>query len=174
MAVDPVSPTGVDAAVDVVASDEQADVAIDADRWARLAAAVLRDEGASGELTLTFVDGVEIASLNRDHMGKSGPTDVLAFPLDALADAEPVSTPRLLGDVVVCPAVAAEAAPDHAGTIDDELALLTVHGVLHVLGYDHAAADEAALMRTREVDLLVRHHWHGPVPRHFTREQTAR
>jgi probable rRNA maturation factor len=49
----------------------------------------------------------------------------------------------LLGDVVVCPAVAREAAPTHAGTLDDELALLVVHGVLHVLGYDHGVAMEA-------------------------------
>ena len=53
----------------------------------------------------------------------------------------------LLGDVVVCPAVAAEQAPTHAGTLDDELALLVVHGVLHVLGHDHAEPDETLTMR---------------------------
>ena len=55
--------------------------------------------------------------------------------------------PVLLGDVVVCPAVAAEQAPTHAGTLDDELALLVVHGVLHVLGHDHAEPAEARRMR---------------------------
>ena len=62
----------------------------------------------------------------------------------------------LLGDVVVCPAVAAEQAPTHAGTLDDELALLVVHGVLHVLGHDHAEPDETATMRARELELLDR------------------
>ena len=61
----------------------------------------------------------------------------------------------LLGDVVVCPAVAADQAPTHAGTVDDELALLVVHGVLHVLGHDHAEADETAAMRARELALLA-------------------
>jgi probable rRNA maturation factor len=64
----------------------------------------------------------------------------------------------LLGDVVVCPAVAARQAPKHAGTYDDELALLVVHGVLHVLGHDHAEPDETVAMRARERDLLARFH----------------
>ena len=80
--------------------------------------------------------------------------------------------PLLLGDVVVCPAVAARNAPDHAGTVDDELALLVVHGVLHVLGHDHAEPDEAALMRARELALLEAHHWGGPAPAAFRQEQS--
>ncbi len=93
-----------------------------------------------------------MAALNREHMGHEGPTDVLSFPIDG-TDAGPDG---LLGDVVVCPAVARRNAPDHAGTYDDELALLVVHGVLHVLGHDHADADDAEAMRAREVDLLAR------------------
>jgi probable rRNA maturation factor len=77
----------------------------------------------------------------------------------------------LLGDVVVCPAVAAEQAATHAGTLDDELALLVVHGVLHVLGHDHAEADETATMRARELELLQQHHWSGPAPIGFRQEQ---
>ena len=137
---DPPSPTGVGPLI-VVCADEQDDVDIDAARWAALAEAVLRAEGVSGELTLTFVDPAEIATLNAEHMGVAGPTDVLSFPLDAatMNGGEHVDgTPVLLGDVVVCPAVAAAAAPDHGGSVDDELALLVVHGILHVLGHDHA------------------------------------
>jgi probable rRNA maturation factor len=169
---DPKSPTGVESPpeVDVVVSDEQSDLVIDADRWARLAARVLASERAHGELTLTFVDRDEIAELNAEHLGHEGPTDVLSFPLDA-ADDGPGEAPTLLGDVVVCPAVAAEGAPDHAGTLDDELALLVVHGVLHVLGHDHAEPDEAALMRARELELLIAHHWDGPPPAAFRQEQ---
>lgn len=169
---DPVSPTGVDAPseVEVVVEDQQTDVEIDAPRWAALAAHTLRAEGARGELTLTFVDADEIASLNEEHMGKSGPTDVLSFPLDAL-DPPTTGEPILLGDVVVCPAVAAQAAPGHAGSLDDELALLVVHGCLHVMGHDHADSDETAIMRARELEVLTEHHWHGPAPAGFRQEQ---
>ena len=100
---------------------------------------MLQAEGRTGELTLTFVDRDEIAALNAEHMGEHGPTDVLSFPLDSIDDSTAAMPgPVLLGDVVVCPAVASEAAPTHAGTLDDELALLVVHGILHVLGHDHA------------------------------------
>jgi probable rRNA maturation factor len=160
--------------VTVVVSDEQSDVAVDADRWADLARAVLRSEGCAGELTLTFVDRDEIAALNGEHMGKDGPTDVLSFPLDSVDDAaDAMPGPVLLGDVVVCPAVASDAAPTHAGTLDDELALLVVHGILHVLGHDHAEPDETRVMHDRERALLEQHHWHGPAPVAFTQEQRS-
>jgi probable rRNA maturation factor len=166
---DPPSRTGGTAPT-VVCADEQDDVDIDAARWSALAEAVLRAEGATGELTLTFVDRAEIASLNAEHMGVEGPTDVLSFPLDA-ADAveEGGAPPVLLGDVVVCPSIAVDAAPDHGVNADDELALLVVHGVLHVLGHDHAEPGEAASMRERERVLLSEHHWHGPAPATFRR-----
>lgn len=172
---DPVSPTGVEATqVEVVVDDQQTAVTIDAGRWADLAAATLTCEGARGELTLTFVDADEIAALNAEHMGSSGPTDVLSFPLDGIDDAfEPLDAagaPRLLGDVVICPEVAQRNAPEHAGTLDDELALLVVHGCLHVLGYDHADPDETRLMRARELELLAAHHWMGPAPEGFRQE----
>ena len=165
----------------VQASDETTQApagraALSTERWAALAAAVLRDEEvASGELGLRFVDAEPMAALNRTHMGASGPTDVLAFPIDAGdrddllafptygADSDDGGPARLLGDVVVCPEYAAAQAADHAGAghdggLDDELALLVVHGVLHVLGYDHACDEDAAVMRDRERRLLAAHH----------------
>ncbi len=152
----------------VVCADERSDrgtLPIDVDRWAALASAALRTEGATGELTVTFVDVDDIAELNADHMGKAGPTDVLSFPLD---DGPPVpGVPSLLGDVVVCPDVALDQYADHAGTFDDEIALLVVHGILHVLGHDHADTGEAEIMRTRELELLTTLHWHGPAPAGF-------
>ena len=69
---------------------------------------------------------------------------------------EPVDPPVVLGDVVVCPTVAARQAPSHAGTVDAELALLVVHGVLHLLNYDHADERDAASMQRRERELLER------------------
>lgn len=155
----------------VVGSNTQTDIAVDVDRWCRLALAVLRAQPRGGELTLTFVDRDEIAELNAEHLGTTGPTDVLSFPLDDEPAGRPTGVPVLLGDVVVCPAVAAEQAAGHAGNIDDELALLVVHGVLHVLGHDHAEPGPAAAMRARERELLESYHWHGPAPDGFRQEQ---
>jgi probable rRNA maturation factor len=166
--VDPPSPTGVA----IVVSDEQDEVTVDASRWASLAHDVLVAEHRRGELTLTFVDRDEMASLNAEHMHEKGATDVLSFPLDAADDTEEAGPgPVLLGDVVVCPAVAAANAPTHAGTIDDELALLVVHGVLHVLGHDHAEPGDTATMRSREIEHLINHHWRGSVPSTFRGHQ---
>jgi probable rRNA maturation factor len=153
----------------VVCADERSDGVhappVDVDRWGALAEAVLDAQGASGELTVTFVDVADIAELNAEHMGKDGPTDVLSFPLD---DGDPVpGVPELLGDVVICPDVALAQCADHAGTFDDEIALLVVHGILHVLGHDHAEPDEAEVMRACELDLLTAWHWHGPPPAGF-------
>lgn len=153
----------------VIAADERSaadspEAVIDLARWEALAAAALADEGADGELTLTFVDAEEMAALNAEHMGEAGPTDVLSFPMD---DDPMPGVPSLLGDVVISPAVAAAQFAEHAGTLDDEIALLVVHGVLHVLGHDHAHPEEAALMQRRERELLVAHHWSGPSPAGF-------
>jgi probable rRNA maturation factor len=78
-------------------------------------------------------------------------------------DDEDDELPTMLGDVLICPAVAARHAPEHAGdhhdgSVEDELALLVVHGILHLIGHDHAEADEALRMREREVALLAAHH----------------
>lgn len=144
--------------------DDSPDVLVDLDRWHRLALDALATEGAEGELTVTFIDIAEIAELNAEHMGEQGPTDVLSFPMD---DEPMPGVPTLLGDIVVSPAVAAAQFADHAGSLDDELALLVVHGILHVLGHDHADPAEAELMRARELQLLELHHWDGPAPSGF-------
>lgn len=180
---------GGDGDPEVFCADEQSDVPLELERWHALALDVLRDEGVRGlaELSILFVAEPEITELNRDYMGKDAPTDVLAFPIDAhdvtqvviaggasrgpdRAPIDPGDLPLLLGDVVVCPAVAARQAPSHAGTLDDEIALLVVHGILHVLGRDHAEPDEAAEMRARELVLLEAHHWRGPAPAGFRQE----
>ncbi|MDY7102653.1 MAG: rRNA maturation RNase YbeY [Actinomycetota bacterium] len=133
---------------------------VELERWRVLAARVLADEDipATAELSLAFVDEAAMAELNAEHMGSDGPTDVLAFPLDGpeiaadptigggAADGPPI----VLGDVVICPAVARRNAAEHAVTHDEELALLVVHGVLHVLGHDHAEPEETEVMRGRE------------------------
>lgn len=159
--------------VEVFVADEQDAQPIDVVRWEALARGVLAAEGVSGEaeLALLFVDETTIAELNQTFMGVQGPTDVLAFPIDdddvgvgrspdgstSGPDRDPLAdVPLLLGDVVVCPVVAARNAPAHAGTYDDEIALLVVHGILHVLGWDHATDEETEAMQARERELLER------------------
>jgi probable rRNA maturation factor len=150
----------------VVALDEQ-DQPVDVERWSVLACDALTHEGVGrGELNLLFVSTAAMTDLNREHMGEDGPTDVLSFPIDAGDDSDGsvVGAELLLGDVVVCPEYAAAQAGahrvdgEHDGTLDDELALLVVHGVLHVLGHDHAEPVEAEAMRARERDLLDTYH----------------
>ena len=97
------------------------------------------------ELSLSFVDDDEMAALHERYMQEDGPTDVLTFPLDD--DDIDESGVRVLGDVVICPAVAARNNP---GDPHAELRLLAVHGVLHVLGYDHEQDGERAKMWERQ------------------------
>ena len=132
---------------------------VDVSRWEALVVDVLLNEGLDNrpaEIHLHFVDEPSIEALNRDHMDGSGPTDVLAFPVDDPAEV-PVDVPVLLGDVVVCPSVAARQAPEHAGDYHAELALLVVHGVLHLLGDDHSDPDQAVAMQSKERSHLARH-----------------
>ena len=97
-----------------------------------------------------------MATLNAEYMGAEGPTDVLSFPVDDPTEV-PDGVPVLLGDIVLCPAVADRQAAAHTGDYDTELALLLVHGVLHLLGHDHADPTEEAAMRERERTHLARH-----------------
>jgi probable rRNA maturation factor len=161
--------------IDIYAADEQHDHEIDLERWVDLARDSLTDEGVRGlaEVSLIFADEPTIADLNQQFMGHEGPTDVLSFPIDdepeptgRVPDAggsgpgEPplAEIPQLIGDVVICPAVAARNAVEHEVTFDDEVALLVVHGVLHLLGWDHVIDDEAERMEARERELLTRHY----------------
>lgn len=108
------------------------------------------------EVGLAFISLHEMAELNTAHMGGSGPTDVLAFPIDGVAPAGsiPAGQPAMFGDIVICPAMA-DRAPQ---SLADELALLVVHGALHLLGHDHAELDEAALMKGLEQEMLEQFH----------------
>lgn len=146
----------------VLVTDEQGDQPVDTQRWMSLAAAVLEAEGVggTGELSVAFVGEEAMADLNQRFAGEGGPTDVLAFPIDdAHGDADAGDgTPLMLGDVVICPAVADRNAPGHGASFEDELALLVVHGTLHVLGMDHGDPATAATMQARERELLSRFH----------------
>ena len=110
------------------------------------------------ELSVLLVDTATITDLHQRWLGEAGPTDVLAFPMDELRPPPPGSdrndrggpdsgaAPFLLGDVVLCPEVATEQAREAQHPVGDELELLCAHGILHLLGFDHAEADERATM----------------------------
>ncbi len=165
--------------VDVHVADEQSDHPVDLARWSDLARAVFEAEGVTGEaeVSVLFVDEPTIASLNEQFLGKQGPTDVLSFPIEdevprsgrtpdeggtGPGSLEGTSEPVfLLGDVVICPAVAARQAVERHVVFDDEIALLVVHGALHLLGMDHEVDEEAERMERREQQLLDRFHRRG-------------
>src|SRR5918996_4876639 len=112
--------------------DNRSGVAVDEAEAAALARSVLAGEGIEqGELGLAFVEPDEMRALKRDHLGVDEETDVLSFPLDG-REAVPAGVPRALGDVVLCPAV-----------VGDAWQAPLVHGLLHLLGYDHGDVMEA-------------------------------
>jgi probable rRNA maturation factor len=121
-----------------------------------LAVFVLRMEAAPDavELSVAIVDADEIARLNAAYRGIEGPTDVLSFGCD---EPEPVASdePIAIGDVVIAPEVAEAQAAELGTTVESELDLLLVHGVLHLLGYDHESDDDAAVMQARERAVLA-------------------
>lgn len=144
-------------AVDV--EDRQLDHAVDVDHLCGLFSATLADQTngnfSRGEVGLAFVGVDEMGELNQQYMGGTGATDVLAFPIDGVAASNvPEDQPTMLGDVVVCPEVASRAPQ----ALNDELALLVVHGALHLLGHDHAEPDETERMKALELAMLDRFH----------------
>jgi probable rRNA maturation factor len=142
---------------------------VDVRRTQRLAAFVLDRMRVhpQAELCVTAVDEDTIAELNAKWMDKEGPTDVLAFPMDELRPGKVNEDPEegVLGDLVLCPAVALRQAEEavangqtgYTGT--DELDMLTVHGILHLLGYDHAEPEEHEEMFGLQARLLAE--WQG-------------
>ncbi|GAB3593950.1 rRNA maturation RNase YbeY [Angustibacter peucedani] len=109
------------------------------------------------ELSVVLVDEEAMERLHVQWMDLPGPTDVMSFPMDELRpgsdDEEP--EPGLLGDVVLCPTVAAAQAAEAGHTAEEELLLLTTHGILHLLGYDHAEPDEEKEMFELQRRLLL-------------------
>ena len=108
------------------------------------------------ELCIKAVDEDTIAELNEKWMDKEGPTDVLAFPMDELRPGKVNEEPEegVLGDLVVAPAVAERQGEEAGHGREAEIDLLTTHGILHLLGYDHAEPDEHAVMFGLQGDLL--------------------
>jgi len=135
---------GISASLPTILVSDRQTLPVDEAGLVDLARTTLLGEGLGAvELSVSFVDDDEMEELHVRYMNEDGPTDVLSFPLDE----EEHHGVRVLGDVVIAPAVAARNNPEDPAA---ELRLLLVHGILHVLGYDHEDADERAAMWARQ------------------------
>lgn len=142
----------------VILRNEQA-IAVDEARLVHVATLTASSLDAVGEISVTLVDPARMQELNERFMDARGPTDVLSFPIDGLqgpsTDLEPSQDhpPVLVGEVVICPSVAAARAKE---SFDSELDLLVAHGVLHLLGFDHDSKANAQRMAGLELKLTGR------------------
>ena len=117
--------------------------------WAN---AVLKYEGlAEQEVTIRFTDEAESQSLNHEYRGKDKPTNVLSFPFEA----PPGIEINLLGDLVICAPVISREAEEQRKDVSNHYAHMTVHGLLHLMGYDHIDDAEAEVMESKEIDILA-------------------
>lgn len=130
----------------------QQTVAVDEQKLIDVALRTARSHGAVGEISLVLTDKASIAELNSKHLNGDGPTDVLAFPIDGLVS-HPSGGPVLIGEVVLCPEVAVDQAPEDPRA---EMELLVAHGVLHLLGHDHDDPARTRLMRAAEEKVVGR------------------
>jgi len=137
----------------------ETDVAIDVDALeaqARFTLGRLRIH-PQAELSVVLIDEAAMTDLHVKWMDEPGPTDVMSFPMDELRPTKDDDEPEegLLGDVVICPQVAAKQAETAGHRLEDEVALLLTHGILHLLGYDHAEPEEHAEMFGLQARLLA-------------------
>ena len=135
--------------------DNRSGVEVDESGAVELAGRVLRSEGVEdGELGIAFVGEDEMRTLKREHLSLDQVTDVLSFPIDGRDDV-PAGVPRALGDVVLCPTVAQRQGEAAGHSMQAELELLCTHGILHLLGFDHAEPAEETEMFGLQRDLLA-------------------
>ena len=137
----------------------ETEVDIDGTEFADLAAFVLESMHVSvdAELSITFIDPEPMEELHLRWLDLPGPTDVMSFPMDQLRPGHPNSpTPAgTLGDLVICPQVAAAQALKAGHSAVEEMLLLTTHGILHLLGYDHSEPEEKRQMFDLQRRLLL-------------------
>jgi probable rRNA maturation factor len=129
---------------------------LSADHFQAIVETTLRHEGKSGSMTVVITDDKSIQDLNRDFLGRDAPTDVLAFSAQEESGSFVVAPEAgtYLGDVIVSYPRASEQAEHLGHPVEEEMDLLVVHGILHLLGYDHATADEKAVMWSRQDAIL--------------------
>ena len=143
-------------------ADEQS-VPVDAEPLVGLAELVLAEQQIphDAEMSVLLVTAEQITEYNERFMSKSGPTDVLSFPIVDLVPGErprrmPNGPPTAIGVVFICPEVVRANAETSGVRFEDEMALMVVHGILHLLGFDHQADDEAEIMESREAEILAK------------------
>lgn len=117
------------------------------------AQAVLAYQSTDGDLTIVLTDDTQLCELNRSYLGIDAPTDVLSFPA---SETDPETARRYLGDILISIPRAEEQARAAGHALEAEVQLLTVHGTLHLLGYNHAKADEKARMWKVQAQILER------------------
>lgn len=144
----------------VFLADEQSEP-VDLAGLRRLAEMILDEEGfpPDTQVTILLVDDDEIAAYNHRFLERSGPTDVLAFPVEHLLpgivpEHDATGPPLMIGDVIVSPAYVRRQADEHSVSFESEMSLMVTHGILHLLGYDHRNDDDAERMESRERKLL--------------------
>ena len=146
--------------MEVTFVDDQDDP-LPTDGLAELAAVAMNAESLpdSTQLSITLVAAERMADLNAQYMGKEGPTDVLSFPIEdfseGLSERLETEPPLLLGDIVICPSVVLGNATAAGVAFADEMALMVVHGLLHLLGRDHQIDEEAEAMEQREREIMA-------------------
>jgi probable rRNA maturation factor len=144
----------------VLISDEHPSSGVDLDDIRGWAEATLIAEGfSSAEVAVSLIADDDMASWNAQALGGQGATDVLSFPLEELTPGRPPvasgdGPPLLLGDVMIAPDYVRRQAAELGVSVQDELALMVTHGVLHLLGYDHEDDAEAEVMEARERHIL--------------------
>lgn len=150
----------------VVAYDNRSDLKIDESVLEEIEDAMVRtllhqEIGVECEVSFSFVKAEEIKSLNAEYRGKDAVTDVLSFPMyeDFFNNQESIIKdnpflPLLLGDIVICAQQAAIQAEEYGNTLTRELSYLSVHSILHLLGYDHMEEDDKSVMRRIEKEIM--------------------
>lgn len=129
------------------------DLPFDINLLEQAALAALTHQSADGDLTLVLTDDEQLHRLNRDFLGVDAPTDVLSFPA---SETDPETGARYLGDILLSIPRAGAQARAAGHPLEDEARLLVVHGVLHLLGHDHAEADEKAKMWKAQAEIMDR------------------
>lgn len=147
--------------MNVFVADEQTEP-VDVNSLRALAVSVLEAEECppGSEVSLMLVGDDDMAGYNQRFLRRAGPTDVISLPIEELAPGRPptvtkLGPPPMLGDVIIAPAYVRRQADELETEFDDEVALMVVHGLLHLLGYDHADDTDAERMEERERRLLA-------------------
>lgn len=146
--------------MNVFVADEQSEP-VDVAAIRDLVATVLSAEGCppQTEVSVILVGDEEMAGYNRRFLDRTGPTDVISLPIEELRPGHPPGgsnggPPPMLGDVILSPAYIKRQAEELGESFKDELALMVVHGVLHLLGYEHDTDEDARTMEQREAEIL--------------------